>query len=441
MNKHKINTKSGITLIALVVTIIVLLLLAGISIQMLTGDNGILNRTGQAKENTDKAQLEEQVKLATLSAITNGRGNITDTSLKNELKKNINGLSDSNINGNDKNGWTVKDGDKGYYISPNGEVYEASWVENSDGTIDRLDGAVTGIKIGDKINETSTRTVDGKEFDGQWRVLGVENGQLLLVSANYVDVTGSGNYGAPVLQLQGSNGIDNEISKLNTLCAKFADGVKTEKGRSIKVEDINKITGYDPNESRLNPNDLTEKGVFGKNQIYQYGNNSTYMIKEGVRNNGRNVVWYIGNKASTTETESNNVKFWKFGEDSNITSPFTIQSTYYTYYPETLGSFSNSTASEGLSTTSPAYDMLFKLQSNVKYWLASPCVNAGTGIVSWNLFVIASPGRVYINRLWYSHSGYNSESSGVRPVVYLKSSINPSNKTTDSTTGISTYTM
>ena len=40
------NTKSGITLIALVVTIIVLLLLAGISIQMLTGDNGILQRAG-----------------------------------------------------------------------------------------------------------------------------------------------------------------------------------------------------------------------------------------------------------------------------------------------------------------------------------------------------------------------------------------------------------
>ena len=48
------NRNSGITLIALIVTIIVLLILAGISIQMLTGDNGILTRAGQAKEMTER---------------------------------------------------------------------------------------------------------------------------------------------------------------------------------------------------------------------------------------------------------------------------------------------------------------------------------------------------------------------------------------------------
>ena len=45
----------GITLIALVVTIIVLLILAGISISMLTGQNGILNRASEAKEKTETA--------------------------------------------------------------------------------------------------------------------------------------------------------------------------------------------------------------------------------------------------------------------------------------------------------------------------------------------------------------------------------------------------
>ena len=54
----------GITLIALVVTIIVLLILAGISISMLTGQNGILNRAAEAKEKTEDANKEEQRKLA-----------------------------------------------------------------------------------------------------------------------------------------------------------------------------------------------------------------------------------------------------------------------------------------------------------------------------------------------------------------------------------------
>ena len=436
MKKLKINKSSGITLIALVVTIIVLLILAGISVQMLTGDNGILQRAGQAKENTDKAQLEEQVKLATLSAITDGRGNITDTSLKNELKKNINGLSDSNITGNDKNGWTVKIEDKGYYISTTGDVNEASWVENSDGTIDRLDGVVKGIKIGDKINETSTRTVDGKTFDGQWRVLGVENGQLLLVSANYVDFTGSTEQdGVPCIQLQGSNGINNEVDRLNTLSAKFADGIKTEKGRSIKVEDINKITGYDPNETRLNPDDLTEKGVYSKNQINQYENNVTYSIKSDGN------VWYKGDKAKKDENESRHTIFLLPGTNSNITESYTIKSTAYHYYPETLGCFSNSNVSEGISTISPAYDMLFKPQSNIHYWLASPCVDTGSGSVRWNLFIVSSPGLVTNQVLWHTHNGAIVGKEGVRPVVYLKFNINPSNKTTDSSTGISTYTI
>ncbi len=46
----KFKNKNGITLIALVVTIIVLLILAGVSISMLTGQNGILNRAAEAKE-------------------------------------------------------------------------------------------------------------------------------------------------------------------------------------------------------------------------------------------------------------------------------------------------------------------------------------------------------------------------------------------------------
>ncbi len=53
----------GITLIALVITIIVLLLLAGISISTLTGQNGILNKASIAKEETKKAQYLEELKV------------------------------------------------------------------------------------------------------------------------------------------------------------------------------------------------------------------------------------------------------------------------------------------------------------------------------------------------------------------------------------------
>ena len=51
----------GITLIALVITIIVLLILAGVTIATLTGDNGILTKAVTAKENTEKASTKERI--------------------------------------------------------------------------------------------------------------------------------------------------------------------------------------------------------------------------------------------------------------------------------------------------------------------------------------------------------------------------------------------
>ena len=68
MQKYNKNeVEGGITLIALVITIIVLLILAGISIQMLTGDNGIIQRSGQAKEAIRGGEVQEIVRLEAIN--------------------------------------------------------------------------------------------------------------------------------------------------------------------------------------------------------------------------------------------------------------------------------------------------------------------------------------------------------------------------------------
>ena len=63
MSKNKIKNEKAITLIALIVTIIVLLILAGVSIAVLTGDNSILRRSSEAKVTTKIAEIEEQANL------------------------------------------------------------------------------------------------------------------------------------------------------------------------------------------------------------------------------------------------------------------------------------------------------------------------------------------------------------------------------------------
>ena len=59
-----LKNNKGITLIALVITIIVLLILAGVSIAMLTGDNGILTQATSARDDTKAAELADKINMA-----------------------------------------------------------------------------------------------------------------------------------------------------------------------------------------------------------------------------------------------------------------------------------------------------------------------------------------------------------------------------------------
>ena len=70
LNK-KLKNKKGITLIALVITIIVLLILAGVSIAMLTGDNGILTQAQRTKTEMENAQAKEENTLVSYEQIIN----------------------------------------------------------------------------------------------------------------------------------------------------------------------------------------------------------------------------------------------------------------------------------------------------------------------------------------------------------------------------------
>ena len=87
MKKVIINQKEaqkGITLIALVITIIVLLILAGVSIAMLTGQNGILTQAQNSKTVTENKSAEEKVKLAVMGARADD-GTLTVGKLRTEL--------------------------------------------------------------------------------------------------------------------------------------------------------------------------------------------------------------------------------------------------------------------------------------------------------------------------------------------------------------------
>ena len=64
------KNQNGITLIALVITIIVLLILAGVAIAMLSGENGILNKASESAKDTAISSAKETIGLKVNEAIT-----------------------------------------------------------------------------------------------------------------------------------------------------------------------------------------------------------------------------------------------------------------------------------------------------------------------------------------------------------------------------------
>ena len=93
---------NGITLIALVVTIVVLLILASISIGVLTGDNGIINQAKQGKEETEISEEKEIINISVTQAMdADVMGNIEKDKLQEKLNSNTSDGVTEVINGGD----------------------------------------------------------------------------------------------------------------------------------------------------------------------------------------------------------------------------------------------------------------------------------------------------------------------------------------------------
>ena len=88
---------------------------------MLTGENGILNRASEARQNTGTAQTEELVKLSVTDALTQGLGSLTDVNLKTALNNNI-GAGKYEISGDATSGWTVTVNGKEFKIDSTGKI-------------------------------------------------------------------------------------------------------------------------------------------------------------------------------------------------------------------------------------------------------------------------------------------------------------------------------
>lgn len=188
---RKLENTRGITLIALVITIIVLIILAGVSITMLSGDNSILQKAGEAKTMTEDKGITERVQTAYLSALTTGKGQITQELFETELDKEFgeNGYELSTDDATDE--WVVKvEGKERYRVGkPTQSASTPVTPTTSGGAGLQADGSFIGLK---SIGKGSAGQTDNywNENRGMTLITGVgENGGYKFTSGHFVHIS------------------------------------------------------------------------------------------------------------------------------------------------------------------------------------------------------------------------------------------------------------
>lgn len=432
--------EQGITLIALVVTIIVLLILAGVTLALVLGQKGIFGKAEIAVERTNDGQELDQVRLSVLEAKTNYITGDKQKTLREEIEESV---------GKVYPGSTVEENGTGEDISytitlPNGHTYlvdgndnvtrgedeeqvagtklvdmfkagESCTVENcQDPTHLHIGDYVnytpnsgkTSVTVGtDKTGYTGVSTIENGATDQTytldtsttWRVLGLsEDGKhVLLTSGSPLRKDGS----YPYLILESAAGYYYCEDTLDEICSMYDNpSLTSETARSIKIQDINHALGIIVDEENnivykeedSNKTNLDVVRVMGT-APYQYKINN-YAPEN-----------YLGVEEKTSQDTVS-------GDNGKIA------------YGYTLASF-------GLDTNSKIYDVLFKGTTQSEgyaksYWLSSP------GILLYSSSVTFAPAFVsngYVfngNNIFFDiYGNWTAYSYGVRPVISLKTSV------------------
>lgn len=411
----------GITLIALVITIILLLILAGISISMLSGENSILIQAINSGDKSRGGEIQEKVILEA----TNNAGVDYVSGTKKDREQVINELHE-NGKLKDEEVEKLKESDT---ITIGGITIDFGVLENNtsseklvkmfqnavqDGCTN-ADGKCTRkshLHIGDYvnysvptsgeytvptdkvgINEPQTYLIEQNQLN--WRVLGLEgtgdSKYIKLIAGtpmkkSKIDKSGI-NEENPYLFMKGAKAYVNSIEQLNNICSICKNEALATNAKSITMDDIDKLTGVTTDE---------------KKRYY-------------------NLDYYNGGK--------------NFGDSYNISNQYTpeswlnskrttVKGTVNGYY-YTINSQEKDYPYINMDNLR-IYNMLF---DNVLYGSERPYWLATNGTSEINQYVFFDMGYAYRNneivmagtRVIFISSGYEVEFGfGVRPVVYLK---------------------
>ena len=330
----------GITLIALVVTIVVLLILAGITISLVFSDNGIIAKAREAANKTNEAIINEQAQMNDVTAAMENMLNGTGGSTSNN----------PNVPAGLEIGSTVSYNPSGTYN------WQAKYSSSTKNEI--TDDMTLNSNTGEDFNIAS------------WKVLGIdeETGTVELVPNAQTKGT---------VYLGDAQGYNNGVKLLNDACnSLYGNSVKGITARSINIEDIEKY---------MKEGALTEAHNYTSTQSNtKYGNqvSSAY-----VSNNSKYPIMYAQEKLAVIDGIKNEEKGLDLsnqdtfierteGTNGTITTVTNIQ-PYQTHWSKD-NTFMSTAFKDYIkqdNTTENYYNLFMPSGTNTTYWVASRCIH------------------------------------------------------------------
>ena len=362
------KTEKGITLVALVVTIVVLLILAGVSINLVLGNNGII---AKAKDAETKSAEASQNDLKGMNALTEEMNNALGEKPKVDLSK-------------------YKIGDYVNYTYDTAENY-----------------VLTSATCGSSSNPT-----DGiPQTTGlKWRILNIDetNGTVDLVSEN---PTGTNVY------FQGALGYHNGPYLMNAICeSQYSNSTLNVKARNISLLDM---------EKQLTTAGIAARNGYSVNSV-QYGKTKTYtdnnsyypLLYDGQKGAGVNVTAENANTIAKPNTDAGNDPY---SESVETTSPITdktykkadnsVLTVTQTYYIIPINESNYGDAAKVLTS------------NNVAYWVSARYVYANSSYANFGLRYADTYTCGNGNGMFCSNNRTYDRNYRLRPVVSLPSSI------------------
>lgn len=376
------NKEGGITLIALIITIIVLVILAAVSISAVYNSNIIGYAINGALNYAEETNRENEILGQTESIIQSAVNKINDI---------VGGGSSENPGGDD--------GDEGE--NPETPPEEPDTGINFGDLTDDEKSAMVGKYVdyvpvsgtfSDHVGETYSGVTDNRNTQLstittlKWRILGVNENILTLIS----DVSANNNFG-----LAGANGYNNGVLLLNNACkAMYSNSSLGATARSANIDDIEDYMTYD-------------KTNYSTGEQYgTYGNEYTPMA--------RNYPSIFANEIMGAPNGTYGNNYDLSDQDEYITGTAILTGNSLFMGKQTYYSFTMSTSTMNNQT----YVELFN--DSYSYWLASRCVEyyAPSSYFYFDMFFVS--GETISNEwLFYSYDSAGAWNLAIRPVVEI----------------------